>query len=382
MMGPDAKIGLLDHSRAKVELYTRYLSIYLNILERAPSVDRVLLFDLLAGEGKYADGSRGSAVAALDVIRDHYSTTRKSSLRVEIWLNDRGMSEIEKGISKIDRIRRYASERILPSQVKMRFDQKDYRDVFPLALKNVEASQKSRSLFFVDPYGYKDIDPDDLKSIMATGRAEILLFLPTSFMYRFAGKALESPFPGSEALIRLLRKLYGPKPHRHDSVEEFIGDLRARFKEYLGGVYATEFAIERDASNVYCLFYFTTHILGLEKMLEAKWSLDKERGTGHRREKSGLLFSEVERRGYPRKLRSYIEQEDFRTNEDLYRFGLEHGFLPRHTNEVLLKWKKQGVLDVFPVDSRLVKGFYIRYKSDRRVGFRFQGKDSRGQEKR
>ena len=59
---------MLEHSEAKVALYKSYLSRYLNILGRVPSVRKVFLFDLLAGEGIYEDGSKGSALSALEVV--------------------------------------------------------------------------------------------------------------------------------------------------------------------------------------------------------------------------------------------------------------------------------------------------------------------------
>ena len=47
---------LHDHSIAKVELYGLYLSIYLNILDRANFVREIIVADLFAGEGIYKNG--------------------------------------------------------------------------------------------------------------------------------------------------------------------------------------------------------------------------------------------------------------------------------------------------------------------------------------
>ncbi len=68
----DAKLVMLEHSKAKVELYTSYLATYLNILSRVPFITRIHIFDLMCGEGIYADGSKGSPIVTMEKIKDHY----------------------------------------------------------------------------------------------------------------------------------------------------------------------------------------------------------------------------------------------------------------------------------------------------------------------
>ena len=136
------------------------------------------------------------------------------------------------------------------------------------------------------------------------------------------------------------------------------------------GTFVDTFTIERDASNVYCLFFFTKHIRGFEKMLETKWSLDRGRGKGHALVQTPQLFSELELSGYPEKLQEFIESDDSRTNHQLFEFGLQNGFLPKHTNQVLGQLKQDGVLQVFSLDGQPARGNYISFKSKRTVGFR------------
>ena len=64
----DAKVVMLEHSEAKVSLYRAYLATYLSILSRVPSIQRIFLFDLMCGEGIYANGGKGSPVIATEVI--------------------------------------------------------------------------------------------------------------------------------------------------------------------------------------------------------------------------------------------------------------------------------------------------------------------------
>jgi hypothetical protein len=59
---------LKAHSKAKVQLYTQYLTSYLSILGNTNHIKCVHLFDVLCGEGKYADNSEGSALRGLRTI--------------------------------------------------------------------------------------------------------------------------------------------------------------------------------------------------------------------------------------------------------------------------------------------------------------------------
>ena len=86
------------------------------------------------------------------------------------------------------------------------------------------------------------------------------------------------------------------------------------------------FSSLRDASNVYCLFFFTRNIKGYEKIIEMKWKIDKDHGKGFKLEKTQSFFSEIELSGYKLKVQAFIESSRFRTNDELFSFGLENGF--------------------------------------------------------
>jgi len=148
--------------------------------------------------------------------------------------------------------------------------------------------------------------------------------------------------------------------------------LKEKFKQFIGKnkVYVDTFILERKPANIYCLFFFTTHIRGFEKMLEVKWAMDEFQGEGFKLENSPTLFSAVELKGYDDKLINFISTKEDCTNIDIYKFGLENGFLPKHSNQVLKKLKNEGKLETLSLDNKIVKGNYIAFNSDRRVKFR------------
>jgi hypothetical protein len=249
-----------------------------------------------------------------------------------------------------------------PENVKIEFHKEDYEDIYPKAIELVARAKDSKGLFFIDPFGYKAIKPDDIRKMLESGKTEVFLWLPIAQMYRFADAALRSGFPGSEPLKIFLSELFGKSIPDFQSPQHFIEQLRGRFRAYLKDLnsFVDTFILERDASNVYCLFFFTRNVRGYEKMLEAKWKVDPSHGKGHSLEKTISLFDETELSGYHQKLLAFIDSADYRTNAELYLFGLENGFLPKHTKGVLVNWKKNGTdFEVLSLDNKPVRGYYI-----------------------
>lgn len=368
----DAKLVMLEHSKAKVELYTKYLSTYLNILSRVPHIRQIHIYDLMCGEGVYLDNSEGSPIEALKRIKDHYFENKETCPKIKIWFNDKDKSEIEKDKLKIDRVKEKILTMFVPSNVDIEFSSEDFETIFPKVLSRIKNLYNEKALLFIDPYGYKKIAPEDLKSLLSHKHTEIILFLPISFMYRFSKKSLsEDEFPGGTSLKEFLSPLlsYSENNLIADSPLEFIDQLKKAFKNYLeeNKVYVDTFTIERDKQNIYCLFFFTPKVLGFEKMLEAKWNLDEQQGKGFKLiSNQTALFQETEVCDYSSELKSFISSSEYKTNSDLYIFGLEKGFLPKHTNEILRRFQDTNSnFKVFLLDGKIARkgAFYIKYEN-------------------
>jgi len=369
----DPKTHLLEHSEAKLKLYDTYLAKYLNILARTPYVDQIFIFDLLCGEGIYEQGEKGSPIMALETIKDHYFSNNRSCPNITIWFNDIGQSEIEHGVSKIDRVKRFGEKIYHPQNVYVKYRQEDYQDIYSEAIQLVNSTYKAKGLFFIDPYGYKAIKPEDVRNMLEGNNTEVLLWLPDSFMYRFANTVTRSDFKGGEPLKEFIIALFGKKPPFFKSVYDFIEQITGSFRAYLRelGIFVDSFTLERGGGNIYCLFFFTSHIKGYEIMLATKWDMDKNRGKGHTLNKS-QSFSEIQLSGYPQKLKSFISSAEYRTNAEVYKFGLENGFLPKHTNDVFRTWKQEGIIERISLDGQNARGNYIEYNSSRLVGFKIK----------
>ena len=177
MAKTESQVNLLDHSEAKVKLYAKYLSIYLNVLARS-SINNIYLFDLFCGEGIYKDGGKGSPIVALEAVKNHYYGNKETCPNLFITFNDNEISEIDPGILKIDRVRQLASNIFCPDNVKVGYTRMDYGVIVKQVIRRTrQLKPDERALIFIDPWGYKEIDPNDIKRLVENGKTEVILFL-------------------------------------------------------------------------------------------------------------------------------------------------------------------------------------------------------------
>lgn len=363
MSKADSQTSLLDHSEAKVKLYGRYLSIYLNVLARS-SIQNIYLFDLFCGEGIYKDGGKGSSIVALECVKNHYYSNGNTCPNLFIIFNDSEESEIEPGKLKVDRVKEFASKIFHPENVQIGYSKIDYNRLVTKVIERTSLLKGyERALVFIDPWGYKEIDPKDIKELMKNGKTEVILFLPIYFMSRFANKSKDLDFKGGKALREFMGKLFGSIeaiPHI-DSQKEFIYLVQEQFKMYMNLKYVDTFKIERDNNNWFCIFFFTNNKKGFQKMLDAKWSIDKKRGDGFKigDEIKIELFDELKVSGYEDKVLKYLKNNPNATNMTLLDFGLENNFLPKHTKAVLDELKKTHKFEISSLDTKPAISYYL-----------------------
>lgn len=360
---------LAEHSTAKVQVFTYYLGVYLNILGKVPAMQRVHIYDLMCGEGEYADGQMGSAIEGpLRVLR-YFKEYPSENLKVRYVLNDAGTSDVEKGRLKIDRVQERVESIPFDSvgnsltRVKFHFHAVPCAEAMSKAIESVQRLPpfQEKALLFIDPWGYKDISIEDLKNALSGGHSEVLLFLPTEMMYRFARKAYHEDFEGGKALQQWLRELFPEALPAFTGVHDFINQFRHRLQSRLEIRYSSRFTLETNKHNTYSLFYFTSNRKGLQAMLETQWNQDPNAGTGHRVEQTYTLFKPGVLANYPARLESFLANAISRTNSELLEFGLDEGFLPKHTNEILKNLSDTGRLNTVALDGEKIRknAFYI-----------------------
>lgn len=353
----DGKNNLLEHSEAKVKLLGEYIRRYLNVISHDGYTETIKIYDVFCGLGLYENGGEGSPLVIMRAVKELYFSNKAKSLKtpiIDFYFNDNNQQRVEN-------VQRAIKEKSLFYEDigSVRSSVKEYQEVLSIVQSEVSTLKKEKAFVFIDPYGYKDIKPQDIKALLRGGKTEVLLFSPIQFMYRFD----ENGRP--EALQKFIAELEKEKPWKKtDSVTSFIGQLKDGLMAYLGPEYYVDtFRIKKDPQTVFCLFFFSSHIRGFEKMLEAKWEIDKEAGIGWTPYGTGL-FEQIKTNPLADLLVSYL-QEDKRHNGDLYMFTLKQGFLPKHTTEILNVWQQDGRLQVIGKDNLPARkgAFYVSYEN-------------------
>lgn len=350
---------MLNHSKAKVLLLQKYLEKYLNIIANDGYTQKISVFDLFCGEGVYENEGEGSPLAILRTLKDlHFINKAKNKeiIKVDLYFND-------KDEFKIDKLKSIISEKKLHYEDfgKLTFRSKDYKEIVDNLSTYIQNLQNEKAFIFIDPYGYKEIRASEIKKLLQSKKSEVLLFLPTQFMYRFDEKGTP------EALIQIIEELVDlEKWEASNSVYKFIEQFKEALKSYLGSDFFVDtFTIEKDAATVFCLFFFSSHIRGFEKMLETKWQIDEDEGKGWSYEKTGNLFADFKTNPLEEKLVNLISRNDKVHNGAIYEFTLRNGFLPTHTVEIFNSLQLKGNLEVLSViGEKIRKGaFYINYEN-------------------
>lgn len=368
MKKKDVKKNVLPHSQAKLDFYTKYLTRYLRILALSKYVDNINLYDLFCGTGIYDDGKAGSPILAFDAIKKLYESLEsdgKPIPKVSLFVNDGKAENVSKVRSLIDKMndKQYC---------KMTYAEDEASKAMSHAQMQIKIrGPRERNLLFIDPYGYKEIYRNDLLNILSTKKCEIILFLPISHMHRFSESAVrEKQNPSYKELSRFINEFlptnHPIKEGKHLQVLDYIDELKKAF-QLNDQYYCASHYIQRDASNYNALFFITSNLLGLEKILEVKWELDESDGKGFRLnpEQLNLFGDELTTNKLEDFLETHLKEKQRVSNITLYEFVLKQGFLPKHSNKILSEWQKKGrikVTDTNTLDKARRNSFYLSYK--------------------
>lgn len=353
----ESQINPYEHSDIKVKLLKLYLEKYINILALAKGVNEVEVFDLFCGEGVYENGKEGSPVIILKLIKDIYyrnKARQNTSVKFNCHFNDFNSA-------KIDKLSKYVSSKNLHySEIgSINYLNENY-EILKEEIKTGKKKTGKKSFVFIDPYGYKGISIKDIEDMLADKQTEVLLFLPTQFMYRFEKEATP------ESLYDFLTEVLTEEELGvSKNGIEFIHNLRDGFGKRLSNKhYVDSFIITRDTNQYFALFFFTSHLYGFEKFLEAKWSIDEEEGRGWTPAFNKQdLFTEVLSRPntdkFEENLIKYLKHQ--RSNIELHKFTIENRHLITHSVQILKSLQNEDKIEVLLSDGTKPKkgSFYI-----------------------
>jgi len=136
----------------------------------------------------------------------------------------------------------------------------------------------------------------------------------------------------------------------YDSVFDFMDAITIAFS-LNNNYYSCSHYLERDKGNYYAVFFITSHIYGLERMLEVKWKADPSHGKGFNKKSTSYdLFGdqliEYDKKNNLQFLSKlfidHVKKGVLVSNVEVYELTIKNGFLPKHINSVIKQLKQDN----------------------------------------
>lgn len=365
----DVKDVVLPHSQAKLDLYKNYLEHYLRVLSLTPHVDEIYIYDAFCGSGEYSDGNYGSPILTnqtIAKINTELTQLAKQTKKINFIINDIDTEKIE-NVKKILIPNKQPNCNYFSSSL----DANQFLD--EIATSILRHSSRCRNLIFIDPYGYSNITKEKIYNLVKNEYSEVLLFLPVMQMYRFKGIAINSPERKCYEALRNFIFSFFPENHKiHNdginSIFEFINAIKLALS-YDSKFYTCSHYIEREKGNYYSLFFITSNIYGLQKMVESKWKLDPNQGKGFNQPsiQQGLFdeqFLEIDNShnisNLKQLIRDFLINNKTINNCQLYFLGVINEFQPSQVNKAVSDLLSNRVIKQYNSETNPVAK-YINY---------------------
>ncbi|HEX5155046.1 MAG TPA: three-Cys-motif partner protein TcmP [Parafilimonas sp.] len=326
-----------EGTRIKLGIYKEYFREWLPVFvaKKNPIWKAVQIFDFFAGRGKDKNAEFGSPLIAIDVIQSLNNHIVQNNIKVTLHLNELDGDSYNALIENV-------------SGLNTDFEIKTYNKHFQAVFdEHYNSMKNSANFLFLDQNGIKEITNDIFQKITSLKQTDFLFFISSSYFKRFATTTeFQKYFPFDPKEVESIDYY-----HIHRKVLNHYKSLIPSNKKY----FLAPFSIKKGA-NIYGLIFGTNHTLGIEKFLSVAWKKDTLRGEANYdidNEKINIktpsLFEQYDkpnkRQVFEKNLADYILNNYFKTNYDVYLFGLNEGFLLKDVNTVLKNLKTDKKID-------------------------------------
>lgn len=351
MSKKETKNKIKPHTEAKLKFYICYLERYLPILFKSPFIEKINVYDMFCGQVLYDDGKESGAVRAFNKIKEVQKNNQDSNTEITLTLNDLN----KKRFKKIEEWLKSQEETF-----KTVLHNEDAADLIRKLIDgiNLKQNKKTRNLVFIDPYGYKEIDKSLIEELLKNKRTEVIIFLPINQMFRFKDKTVGDEVKKDFLPLKKFIEQFGIDVNAVDGDIDLINEIEQSLS-FDGKYFSTSYHIKNQQGKYYALFFVTSNIYGLEKILEVKWKLDDQQGSGFHNTSQVDMFLETQKiDGLKEKLNIFLQE--IRNNNEIYEWTLKQGFMPKHTNQILKELQNSKKLKITP-DATRKGSFYINY---------------------
>lgn len=265
-----------DHTKAKHELlrafFNKWVSIHSSHFTRRGG-GLVRIYDGFAGPGVYTGGEPGSPRILLEaLITNPNLKLRWGAVRYEFTFVEQNRGRAEKLQSVLEAVEADArADGVWTERVTWSVTCGRYEEHVP-----GPGAGPSALFLFLDPFGYSHAPMTLTQDLVQQPKSDTLIFLPLSFVHRFAGR---------EGQDGALDRFFGTTRWREiPNGPARPSALLALFKEQLvaaGLRWTGEFRLKPpERGNEYWIVGASGHPAGYESIKEGFWAVDPRNGQG------------------------------------------------------------------------------------------------------
>lgn len=349
-------------TKLKLEIFRGYIREWLPVFLSKRTFKAITLYDFFAGPGRDIEGEKGSPLIIIDEVKAYLNnptTPKTQGVEIKLYFNDDDKSKylvLKEAIEK-EEIKGFFSVEV---------GNKDFTAAFNDKFSAIGAADTA-NLVILDQSGIKHITQDVFEKLMACRSTDILFFISSATLKRFVGEnCIDQYLPGiSKEQIDNL-----DAGHIHRFIcNEYYRKLVPTGKDY----YLSSFSIKKD-SNVYGLIFGSGSLYGLEKFLRVCWAIDPKTGeANYNIDRDAFwedesMFKELntikKKEEFQRNLIAEIKKGG-KTNNDIYKYCLENGFLPEHILTIIFPeatLRSFAVYHPLPGNNRLLSFVFGNYE--------------------
>lgn len=328
----------------KLNVFEQYVNDWLNVTlnynQDYEAYDTLEIYDLFCGSG--FDGTkteRGSPIRILDAVLKR----NKKGKTIRIYFNDKDNNKIE----ELKQIINEKYKNLKSENIELYFSSQD--------VSNYKVdSKKYYKLIFLDEYGIQHINK--IKDFLCNG-TDILIFISSGHVRRFLGEDSSQKYFDTTLISK--------KDFEGKSNYETHRVISNYFKKLFPKSYISPFSLIKDNNNINDIIFISNHRKGQEQFLKTAWTIDKDFGEGNKnldrditKDKGSLFYSNIEPSEKEQKYKTILIDflKEQRTNIEIKNFGLNNGFLPKHTNKIFKEIQNNLKCEYFNDNE---KGFHL-----------------------
>lgn len=261
-----------EHTAAKHDIYSRYLRRWFPIILSTDSWNHATYADGFAGPGIYTGGEEGSPIIAIRAFVDKVTNPRKTASFLFIDDESRCIEMLPKELQRAFPVRP-----LPPENLGVHITQGTCEEKLETELDRIGA-WGSPIIAVLDSWGNAPVSYEFLKRIASNKGSEVIITFKPHHFVRFVdslGDEADQVFGGD-------RTWREASAMESSNKRQFILSCYRRALKLAGFEYLLDFELVDRRGDVLYILFATNHPLGVAKMKDSLWEVDRAFGVGFR----------------------------------------------------------------------------------------------------